>query len=41
MLSGIGDRDHLADIGIDTVYHSPEVGQNLLDHLGTPMRRRC
>jgi choline dehydrogenase len=33
MLSGIGDRDHLAEHGIDTVQHSPEVGQNLLDHL--------
>ncbi len=33
MLSGIGDRDHLAEHGIDTVHHSPEVGQNLLDHL--------
>ena len=37
MLSGIGDRDHLAEHGIDTVYHSPEVGQNLLDHLVTPL----
>lgn len=37
MLSGIGDRDHLADHGIETVHHSPEVGQNLLDHLVTPM----
>lgn len=33
MLSGIGDRDNLADHGIDTVQHAPEVGQNLLDHL--------
>jgi len=37
MLSGIGDRDHLAEHGIDTVCHSPEVGQNLLDHLVTPL----
>ncbi len=37
MLSGIGDRDHLADHGIDTVQHLPEVGRNLLDHLVTPM----
>jgi choline dehydrogenase len=37
MLSGIGDRDHLADHGIDIVYHAPEVGQNLLDHLVTPL----
>src|ERR1700743_458004 len=33
MLSGIGDRDHLAEHGVDTVHHSPEVGQNLIDHL--------
>ncbi|MGH3522327.1 MAG: GMC family oxidoreductase, partial [Mycobacterium sp.] len=32
MLSGIGDRDNLADHGIDTVRHAPEVGRNLLDH---------
>lgn len=37
MLSGIGDRDHLADLGIETVAHSPDVGQNLLDHLVTPL----
>jgi choline dehydrogenase len=35
MLSGIGDRDHLADHGIDTIHHSPQVGQNLIDHLVT------
>ncbi|MEU2038568.1 GMC family oxidoreductase [Nocardia niwae] len=33
MLSGIGDREHLAEHGIATVYHAPEVGQNLMDHL--------
>src|SRR6201998_4036957 len=37
MLSGIGDCAHLTEHGIDTVYHSPEVGQNLLDHLVTPL----
>ena len=44
MLSGIGDRDHLAEHDIDPVHHSPEVGQNLLDHLvadaGLRRRRR-
>jgi len=35
MLSGIGDRDHLAEHGIDTVRHAPGVGQNLIDHLVT------
>ncbi len=33
MLSGIGDRERLADHGIDVVTHSPEVGENLADHL--------
>ncbi|MCV7411795.1 glucose-methanol-choline oxidoreductase [Mycobacterium florentinum] len=33
MLSGIGDRDHLAEHGIDVVHHAPQVGQNLIDHL--------
>ncbi|MHA7649461.1 GMC family oxidoreductase [Mycobacterium sp. ML4] len=37
MLSGIGDRDHLAEHGIETVHHAPEVGQNLIDHLVTPV----
>ena len=37
MLSGIGDRDQLADHGIDVVHHAPEVGENLLDHLVTPL----
>ncbi|WP_136706058.1 GMC family oxidoreductase N-terminal domain-containing protein [Agromyces sp. H66] len=33
MLSGIGDRDELAEHGIPLVVHSPEVGKNLKDHL--------
>jgi choline dehydrogenase-like flavoprotein len=37
MLSGIGDREQLADHGLDTVHHAPEVGQNLIDHLVTPL----
>jgi choline dehydrogenase-like flavoprotein len=37
MLSGIGDRDHLAEHGIELVRHVPEVGQNLKDHLVVPM----
>ncbi|MBV9091213.1 MAG: GMC family oxidoreductase N-terminal domain-containing protein [Mycobacteriaceae bacterium] len=37
MLSGIGDRDQLAEHGIGVVHHSPEVGQNLIDHLATPV----
>ena len=37
MLSGIGDRDQLAEHGIDVVQHAPDVGANLLDHLVVPM----
>ena len=37
MLSGIGDREQLADHGIDVVHHAPEVGQNLMDHLVVPL----
>ncbi len=37
MLSGIGDREHLADHGIDVVTHAPDVGQNLMDHLVVPL----
>lgn len=37
MLSGIGDRERLADHGIDAIRHVPEVGQNLMDHLCVPM----
>ena len=37
MLSGIGDRDQLAEHGIDAVHHAPEVGQNLIDHLVVPV----
>ncbi|BBX15427.1 glucose-methanol-choline oxidoreductase [Mycolicibacterium duvalii] len=37
MLSGIGDHDRLARLGIVTVAHSPAVGTNLLDHLVVPL----
>jgi len=33
MLSGIGDKDHLKEMGIPLVHHSPQVGQNLQDHV--------
>lgn len=32
-LSGIGNSEHLAKLGIETIHHSPEVGENLQDHL--------
>ena len=37
MLSGIGDRDQLAEHGIDVVREAPGVGANLLDHLIVPL----
>jgi choline dehydrogenase len=37
MLSGIGDRDQLAEHGIPVMHHSPEVGRNLTDHLVAPL----
>ena len=33
MLSGIGEADHLKDMGIETVVDLPGVGRNLQDHL--------
>ena len=32
-LSGIGDHEHLARLGIEPVHHLPGVGENLQDHL--------
>jgi choline dehydrogenase len=32
-LSGVGDGERLKSLGIDVVYHSPGVGENLQDHL--------
>ncbi len=32
-LSGIGPADHLDSLGIGAVYHQPQVGANLQDHL--------
>ncbi|XP_076624422.1 uncharacterized protein LOC143343416 [Colletes latitarsis] len=34
MLSGIGPRDHLTEMGIPVVHDSPGVGRNLQDHAG-------
>jgi len=37
MLSGIGPREHLQQIGIPVVHDSPGVGQNLMNHLSAPI----
>jgi choline dehydrogenase len=41
MLSGIGDREQLRSHGIEVVHHSPQVGENLQDHLGTVLGFRA
>jgi choline dehydrogenase len=35
MLSGIGPAAHLRDMGLDVVQDAPQVGRNLMDHLGS------
>ena len=37
LLSGVGDADHLAEVGVPLVHHLPEVGRNLQDHLICPI----
>jgi len=38
LLSGIGDSQHLAEHGIETVAHVPAVGRHLEDHLIVPIQ---
>ena len=37
MLSGVGDGEHLAALGIEVRHHLPGVGRNLHDHLASPV----
>lgn len=37
MLSGVGPKEHLENMGIKVVLESPGVGQNLQDHVVTPI----
>lgn len=41
MLSGIGDADHLKDVGVSLVQHLPAVGQNMEDHLDLYIQYMC
>lgn len=41
MLSGIGDPDHLRDIGVEPVLERPGVGRHLQDHLSVGVVRHC
>jgi choline dehydrogenase-like flavoprotein len=36
MLSGIGPKDHLDQVGIQTAHDLPGVGSNLQDHIMSP-----
>jgi choline dehydrogenase-like flavoprotein len=40
MLSGIGPKQHLSDVGIETKVDLPGVGQNLQDHLDAILQHR-
>jgi choline dehydrogenase len=40
MLSGLGDSEHLAALGIEIHQHLPGVGRNLHDHLASPVLMR-
>jgi choline dehydrogenase-like flavoprotein len=37
MLSGVGDREHLAAVGVPVRHDLPGVGRNLHDHLASPV----
>uniref|UniRef100_A0AAV1THQ7 Glucose-methanol-choline oxidoreductase N-terminal domain-containing protein n=1 Tax=Peronospora matthiolae TaxID=2874970 RepID=A0AAV1THQ7_9STRA len=41
MLSGVGDADHLKEVGVPLVHHLPAVGKNMEDHVGVGMHFAC
>ncbi len=41
MLSGIGEVEHLRDLGIDVIQNKPAVGRNLQDHLQARLIYKC
>lgn len=41
MLSGVGPKEHLTEMGIDRVQHNAHVGQHLQDHLGVDFLYKC
>ncbi len=40
-LSGVGDAEHLAPLGIPVVHHLPAVGQHMQDHLEVYVQHAC
>ncbi|KAG3070790.1 Choline dehydrogenase [Phytophthora idaei] len=41
MLSGVGDADHLKEVGVPLVHHLPAVGKNMEDHIGLNLQFEC
>jgi choline dehydrogenase len=41
LLSGIGPRDHLTELGISVLHPLPGVGQSLQDHYSAPVKLKC
>lgn len=41
MLSGIGDGNHLRNVGVPVVHHLPGVGQNYRDHVAVSVKQYC
>jgi choline dehydrogenase len=41
MRSGVGNADHLRELGIPVVHDLPGVGENLQDHLDWPIQYEC
>uniref|UniRef100_M4BWL6 Glucose-methanol-choline oxidoreductase N-terminal domain-containing protein n=1 Tax=Hyaloperonospora arabidopsidis (strain Emoy2) TaxID=559515 RepID=M4BWL6_HYAAE len=41
MLSGVGDADHLTEVGVPVVQHLPAVGRNMEDHLDLYIQYMC
>ncbi len=41
MLSGIGPREHLTELGVPVLHDLPGVGQSLQDHYSAPIKLKC
>ena len=41
LLSGVGDTEHLRQVGVEPLHHLPGVGRNLQDHLDVYLVHEC